>query len=281
MIIFNFLVSYSAYGFRDNELAAKCIKMYSHHMTDAFLKKQLHLDIEVPKALLEAEKPYDPAYRQQKGMFLNWNSKSLDTLENSIPGDRTYYKGKFYSYFGMVPVIILFAPYKLLTGHYLPNSMGAFLFASISTILLMLLWKQIAQNYLKKLPYFFFLIGGAALYACSLISVVLVENRFHIIAQFSALAFVLFGVIVLLQAREKLSIKMLIAFSLSFALAVACRPSALLWSILIPVMLWDKRKELNVSRIFAIIIPFVIVGSILFKIINNPRESISLKPKIL
>ncbi|GBU25080.1 hypothetical protein R83H12_01719 [Fibrobacteria bacterium R8-3-H12] len=28
-------------------------------------------------------------------------------------------------------------------------------------------------------------------------------------------------------------------------------------------MLWDKRKELNVSRIFAIIIPFVIVGSIL------------------
>jgi len=263
MLIFNFLVSYSAYGFKDNELAAKCIKMYSHHMTDALLKKQLHLPLEVPKALLSAERPYDNEYRLQKGMFLNWNSKSLDTLENSIPGDRTYYKGKFYSYFGMVPVIILFAPYKLITGNYLPSSMGAFLFASISTILLMLLWKQIAQNYLKTLPYFFFLIGVAALYACSLIPVVLAENRFHIIAQFSALAFVILGVMVLLQAKEKLSIKLLIISSLSFAIAVACRPSALLWSILIPVMLWDKRKELNVNKVFAIIIPYAIVGLIL------------------
>jgi len=139
MLIFNFLVSYTVYGFMDNELAAKCIKMYSHQMTDALLKKQLYLPLEVPKALLEAERPYDNEYREQKGMFLNWNSKSLDTLENSIPGDRTYYKGKFYSYFGMVPVITLFAPYKLLIGHYLPNSVGAFLFASIATVLLALI----------------------------------------------------------------------------------------------------------------------------------------------
>ncbi|MDR2593642.1 MAG: hypothetical protein LBC87_02600 [Fibromonadaceae bacterium] len=266
MLIFNFLVSYSAYGFKDNELAAKCIKMYSHHMTDALLKKQLHLPLEVPKALLEAERPYDNEYRERKGLFISWNSKSLDTLENSIPGDRTYYKGKLYSYFGMVPVIILFAPYKLITGNYLPSSMGAFLFASLATVLLMLLWKQIAQNYLKKLSYFFFLISGAALYACSLIPIVLAENRFHIIAQFSMLAFVIFGLIMLLQAKENGAINRtstLLISSFSFALAVGCRPSALFWSILIPVALWDKREELNVSKIFAIIIPFAIVGSIL------------------
>jgi len=265
MIVFNFLVSYSVYGFRDNELAAEWIKMYSHHMTDALIKKQLHLDIDVPKALLSAERPYDNEYREQKGIFINWNIKSLDTLENSLLGDHTYYKGKYYSYFGMVPVIILFAPYKFITVNYLPSSMGAFLFASLATILLMLLWKQIAQNYLKKLPYFFFLIGGGALYACSLISRVLIENRFHIIAQYSALAFVILGVMALLQTKENLSTKLLVISSLSFALAVACRPSALFWSILIPVVLWDKRKELiNVSRyLLAIIIPFVIVGSIL------------------
>ena len=263
MFIFNFLVSYSVYGFRDNELAPKWIKMYSHHMTDALLKKQLHLPLEVPKALLEMEKPYDNEYREQKEIFVSWNEKYLDTLENTLLGDHVYYKGKYYSYFGMVPVIILFAPYKLITGNYLPSSVGTFLFASISTILLMLLWKQIAQNYLKKVPYFFFLIGGGAIYACSLIPTVLTDNRFHIIAQFSMLAFVILGVMALLRARENLSIKLLIISSLSFALAVACRPSALFWSILIPVVLWDKKKELNASKVFAIIIPFAVVGSVL------------------
>ena len=267
MLAFNFIASYSVYGFKDNELAPRWLKMYSHQMTDALLKKQLHLDIEVPQALLEAEKPYDDEYRKQHGMFTNYSMNSSNTLENALDllGDHAYYKGKYYSSMGMIPILVLFAPYKLITGDYLPTSIGAFLFASIATILLMLLWKQIAQNYLKKNPYFFFLIGGAAIYASSLIPVVLSISIFHTIAQFSALAFVILGVITLLKAKEKLPIKLLIVSSLSFALAVACRPSALFWSILIPVMLWDKKKELinNTSKILAIIIPFVIVGSIL------------------
>jgi len=238
--------------------------MHSHHMTDALLKGQLHLDIEVPKALLEAEKPYDPKYREKHGMIINYNLKDLDFKENVLLGDRTFYKGKYYSHFGMLPVVVLFAPYKLITGHYLPSSMGAFLFATMATILLMLLWKRIAQNYLKKIPYFFFLIGGASLYACSFIPVVLTNSQFHIIPQFSALAFVILGVIMLLQAREKHLVKFLFLASVSFAFAVACRPSALLWSIFIPVLLWDKKRELlNVKGLFAVIIPFAIVGSIL------------------
>jgi len=64
MLIFNFLVSYSVFGFKDNELATRWLKMYSHYMTDALLKKQLYLDIEVPQALLEAERPYDQVYKE-------------------------------------------------------------------------------------------------------------------------------------------------------------------------------------------------------------------------
>jgi len=264
MLVFNFLASYSVYGFRDNELAPKYVKVYSHLMTDALLKKQLHLDVEVPKVLLETERPYDYVNRTNLGIVQSGRTY-LDTLENVIIPDMSLYKGKFYSYFGMAPVIVLFAPYKLITGNYLPNSIGAFLFGSIATILLMLLWKQITQTYLKKLPYFFFLIGGATLYASSLIPIVLTIHYFNIIAQFSALAFIILGVIMLLQAKEKLSPKFLFISSLSFALAVACRPSALFWSILIPVMLWDKRKELinTAGNLLAITIPFFTIGSIL------------------
>jgi len=269
MLIFNFLAAYSIYGFKDNELSAEWLKMYSHHMTDALLKKQLHLDIKVPQALLEAERPYDDEYRKQHGIFMGWTTEPSDTL---LLHDRIYYKGKYYSYFGMAPVILLFAPYKLITGNYLPTSMGIFLFASIATILLMLLWKQIAQNYLKNISYFFFLICAAVLYACSLIPIHIISMvyGFHSIAQYSALVFVILGVMTLLRARENCAInrtptKYLLISSFSFALAVACRPTALFWSIFIPIMLWDKRKELmnNASKILAITIPFVIIGSIL------------------
>jgi len=264
MLIFNFLASYSVYGFKDNEFAIEQLKMYSHHMTDALLKKQLHLDLEVPRALLEAERPYDYVYREQHGIFFN---ESTNYSNNLILDDYTYYKGKYYSYFGMLPVILLFAPYKLLTGNYLPNSIGVFLFASIATVLLMLIWKQIAQNYLKKIPYFFFLIGGATLYASSLIPIYLMLSYFYLIPQYSALAFVFFGIIMLFRANESGAINRTTTYlfisSFSFALAVACRPSYLFWSILIPVLLWDKRKEINVSKALAIIIPFAIVGSIL------------------
>ena len=256
-LVFNFLVSYSVYGFKDNEIAAKWIKMYSHHMTDAFLKGQLYLDIEVPKALIEAERPYDPKYRELHGMVVNWNNKSMDNYENSLLGDHTYYNGKYYSYFGIVPVAMLFAPYKLITGHYLPSTFGTFLFASLATVLLLLLWKQIAQSYLNKIPYFFFLTGGIVLYACSFIPIVLAENRFHTIAQFSALAFVIFGVLCLLRKNIFLG-------CLCFALAVGCRPSAIFWSLLVPVLLWDKRREiLNIKGLSAIIIPFAVVGFLL------------------
>jgi len=268
MLIFNFLVSYTVYGFKDNELSAKWHRMYSHYMTDALIKRQLHLDLKVPQSLLTAERPYDYEYRNMHGIFLSYGEKHLENLENVPLGDMSFYKGKYYSYYGMVPVVILFAPYKLLTGDYLPTSMGAFLFASMATILLMLLWKQISQNYLEKVPYFFFLIGGATLYASSIIPICLTMKFFHNIPQYLALAFVVLGVIMLLHAKENGAINrtttwLLMASSLSFALAVACRPSSLFWIILIPVMLWDKRKELNISKAFAIIIPFAIVGSIL------------------
>ncbi|MCL1956966.1 MAG: hypothetical protein FWF63_06555 [Fibromonadales bacterium] len=263
MLIFNFLASYFTFDFKGNELQNNS-KVYSHLMTNALLKKQLHLDVEVPKSLLLTERPYDLQNRINLGI-VHRGLTDLSTSENAILSDLSLYKGKFYSYFGMVPVIVLFAPYKLLTGNYLPSTMGTFLFASIATILLMLLWKQIAQNYLKKLPYFFFLIGVATLYASSLIPIFFAVGYFHAIAQYSALAFVFLGIIMLLQAKENLSPKYLFISSLSFALAVACRPTALFWSILIPVMLWDKRKELinAAGNLLAINIPFIIVGAIL------------------
>ena len=67
---------------------------------DAFKKGQLHLDWQVDEKLMALENPYDP--EQRKGVDFLW--------------DRAYYDGKYYSYFGITPIVTVMYPFYLLSG---------------------------------------------------------------------------------------------------------------------------------------------------------------------
>jgi hypothetical protein len=85
-----------------------------------FLAGHLHLDGEPPAALLEAVNPYDPASRGD-----------VEVLH-----DASLYRGKYYIYFGPVPVISLFLPFTVLTGRDLPLPYAAWLFCSGAFLML-------------------------------------------------------------------------------------------------------------------------------------------------
>ena len=76
-------------------------------ITEAFLKGQLHFDVEVDPALLEMDNPYDRDARIEAGV----EGRQWDDM-----WDHAYYDGHYYMYFGVVPVLLLFMPYRLLTG---------------------------------------------------------------------------------------------------------------------------------------------------------------------
>ena len=67
---------------------------------DAFLKHRLSIDIEPAKELLALSNPYDRASRT--GIRFLW--------------DRALYDGKYYSYFGITPIITVYYPYYFITG---------------------------------------------------------------------------------------------------------------------------------------------------------------------
>lgn len=71
--------------------------------TEAFLQGHLYFDYEVDPRLLTMENPYDPAAREALGVSYHW--------------DYVFYNGHYYMYFGVVPVFLLFLPFRLLTGH--------------------------------------------------------------------------------------------------------------------------------------------------------------------
>ena len=69
---------------------------------DAFEKGQLELDLDVNPALHELINPYDKGERDKNGVEYHW--------------DRAYYNGKYYSYFGLAPLFMVYYPVFWLTG---------------------------------------------------------------------------------------------------------------------------------------------------------------------
>lgn len=72
-------------------------------LLDAFLKGQLNLDVKADPRLATMNNPYDFGEREKLKVKVTW--------------DRPYYKGKYYVYFGMAPLLMAHAPIYFLTGH--------------------------------------------------------------------------------------------------------------------------------------------------------------------
>ena len=79
-------------------------------LTDALLSGQLNLKIQPSRALLNQANPYDNPQGELG------------------PHDMSFYRGKFYLYFGVTPVVILMLPWRILTGTFLTETAATFLF---------------------------------------------------------------------------------------------------------------------------------------------------------
>jgi hypothetical protein len=85
---------------------------YYNLLVQGFRAGQLSLKKEVPPGLVQLADPYDPEAHAAYPVF-----------------DMSYYKGKFYLYFGVTPAVALFWPYVALTGHYLSQKKQQWFFA--------------------------------------------------------------------------------------------------------------------------------------------------------
>ena len=75
------------------------------HIADALLQGRVWLDLPVSSTFAQSANPYDPALRE----------RLLDAGASPIYWDYAFYRGHWYSYFGVIPAIILFVPYQALS----------------------------------------------------------------------------------------------------------------------------------------------------------------------
>jgi hypothetical protein len=227
-------------------------------MVDSFMAGHLYLDTEVSPDLLNSPRPYDPADRRLNGI--------------RYMSDHAYYNGRYYSYFGVVPALILFLPFKFITGQHLSASFAVFVFAALACLALALLWQEIARRFMRGMPFFFYCLGALSLVICSGV-LWLCRHSAYEIAISSALMFSALGFWLFLRAftdPERVR-RLFFLAALSFALAIGCRPTAVFISLLVPVFAWygiGYMKEqascaignMRYSVLACLVIPYVLIA---------------------
>ena len=123
-------------------------------LAKGFLQGQLNLPVNPPTELLNLKNPYDP--------IANAKFRELGYHDFSL------YKGKFYLYFAPLPALILYLPYRVLTGHGLPDNLVCFIFISGIFIWLVMLIIHLKNSYFKETPEWMLLVAILLLSLCNL-----------------------------------------------------------------------------------------------------------------
>lgn len=232
-----------------------------NHLADALLSGSLSLDLPSSPILDSMENPYDPALRAQ----LNKEARE------PIYWDYAYYDGSYYCYFGVVPCLLTFLPFKALTGMHLRTDIVVVAFACLTLAASALLLVELAKKYAKDISLGQYLIGFILLgLSCGVLEQAFLP-RIYPIPILSALFFTYMGLYFWIKAERQfaqsrtLNKAYLVAGSFSIALTLGCRPQFVLACLLAFPIFFDEIKQREFFSVrgiwntLAVIVPFLII----------------------
>lgn len=234
-------------------------------LTHALAQGMVSVDIDVDERMFEAENPYD-------------STELIDLGLDGYNWDYAYFEGKFYVYFGVVPVVLTYLPCYLLTGHNLPHIIPYLFFIMMLIVGAFLLMDAMINKYCKKLPvklYYLFLVTfmlgiGTLIFAKR----VCIYNM----AIMTGVCFTVWGLYFWISSVKESGqsiIWRVFLGSCAMALVAGCRPQLLMGSFLAFSIFGEKlkqifadfknKKEIKAHMLFigAFCIPFIIVASLL------------------
>lgn len=240
----------------------------SEELVLAFENKQVSLLTEPSEELLSIENPYDRALRESTGFEVEW--------------DHVLYKGKYYSYYGIAPVILLFLPYHLITGYFFPTDIAVMIFAVTGIIFLAMTYNAIVKKWFSRIPSGCYISGLLIIMTVCGIWFSTARPLFYEISISSGFAFVTLGAYFLISSdiisTGKTSLLKVTLASLFLAIAVLCRPTLAVYSICACVYYaigFKKSGEITdadgavqtdrkrrIKYLLCALMPFVVLGSV-------------------
>ncbi len=227
-----------------------------YELIEAF--KDGRLDVgDADQSLKDLDNPYDTYDRINKKVRFKW--------------DHAYYDGKYYVYFGVVPMLLLYLPYNLITGKDLPNYAALYIFGVLLMIGIMLLLWEIIKKWHKNTPFVLYLLLSVVFVSSgACLPLVIQKPDFYLVPIIVALVMAVFGLAFWLSAdsEDKLSAWRLALGSLFMALIAGCRPQLLIAAMFGVILFWNdvfKKRRLfsksGIKQTIAVCLPFVIVAA--------------------
>lgn len=244
------------------DFTAKTGDQLSQELVDAFKNGQVHLLIEPSDSLKSLKNPYDYSERKVEAVNYLW--------------DHCFYNGKYYSYYGIAPVIFLFLPYHLITGYYFPSIWAALIFGIIGIIFLTKLYLLVIKKWFSNLQVNYVLMGLIVLQLSSGVWFSIARPVFYEVAISSGFASLLIGAYFFLSSNiigeGEISCRRLMVGTLFMALSVMCRPTLAVYCVVSLVFIWFGFKKLKSGENFkkskavqyfvCALLPYVFFGGI-------------------
>ena len=247
------------------------------NLANSLLHGHAWLNLPVPAPLKDMQNPYDPLLRMQviqsnPGMKVFW--------------DHAFYNGKYYCYFGVIPAIVFFMPFEIITGKEMESCWAILIAVLIAAIFATLLLVRMCKIWFPNISFGAVLlaswmlgIGGGILYHVFTAS-------FYSVPEASSYMFSMAGLWCWFESlrqkkkdggRKRVDAWWIFFGSLFMACNLGCRPGYIFLCFLAIPIFWTAvfKERLLFSRkgLFATImafIPFFLVFIPLF-IYNHVR----------
>lgn len=213
-------------------------------LTDALLHGQLHLREEPDPGLFEMAEPYEPS----RNVHVRLHDASL-------------YKGRYYLYFGVVPALLLFVPWRLVGLGDLPESLASVLFGTAGLIIWAFLLRRLIRTHFPGTPAWVRTVGYITLGLASVVPFALRGASVYevaITAGYACLAGATWFFIATGDG-ERLSTARLALGGLLLGLAVGCRPNHIVFILVLPLLAWPAVRRASTwgRAALAVLLPFV------------------------
>lgn len=212
------------------EVGGKTGQQYAE-LAKSLAEGHLYLDAQPPDWLVSMDDPYDKGARDEL----------QKQTGQSYRYDTAYYNGHYYVYFGVVPVLIYYLPFYLVTGESFPTAIGVLMSGILFVIGVTQLLLLFARNHFKRVSLGVFLLVQMPLVCCCGLLYLLKMPTFYCLPIVTGLAFSVWGLYFWMRGRSaKQKCGWFIAGSACMALVLGCRPQLVVLSLVALPLFWHR-----------------------------------------
>ena len=213
--------------------------MQYHKLAVALSEGHLYLDDVPPASLLTMENPYD----------FDSRDRILENTGEECLWDVAYYHGAYYVYFGVVPVLVFYLPWYLVTGTAFPTWVGILIVGILLIVGTFWLTYELRRKYFPKVPFMTWILTTLMMInGCGALTIMR-RPDYYSLPILMGVALSVYGIAFWLSSLEETKVNgwKLAAGCLCMALVAGCRPQLLLGSFLIFPIFWNavfKNRQL-------------------------------------